>query len=153
MKEAVAAYEEGEVPVGAVIACRGKLIAKAHNLREKLKDPTAHAEILAITQAAEHLGDWRLEDCVLYVSLEPCPMCAGAIVNSRIPKVVYAARDPKAGACTSLFTLLSDSRLNHQCEIEAGLYEENSSGILKSFFAERRKKKPRQIDESDSTIN
>lgn len=147
LTEAIKAYEDGEVPVGAVIAHKGKVIGRAHNLRETLNDPTAHAEMLAITQAAEAVEQWRLEDCTLYVTLEPCPMCAGAIVNSRIPRVVFGATDPKAGACGSLFNLVQDARLNHRVELEAGLKQQEASELLKSFFREARNgtlgKKPR----------
>ncbi len=147
LAEAMKAYEVGEVPVGAVIAHKGKVVGRAHNLRETLNDPTAHAEMLAITQAAEAVKQWRLEDCTLYVTLEPCPMCAGAIVNSRIPRVVFGATDPKAGACGSLFNLVQDARLNHRVELEAGLKQQEASELLKSFFREARNgtlgKKPR----------
>jgi tRNA(adenine34) deaminase len=116
LQEAQQAAEEGEVPIGAVIAHGERLVAAAHNQREQLRDPTAHAEMIAITQAAEALGSWRLVDCTLYVTLEPCPMCAGAIVQARIPWVVYGAADPKAGAVDTLFRLLNDARLNHQAK-------------------------------------
>src|SRR5258706_11571198 len=119
--EALAALEEDEVPVGAVIVHDGRVVAAAHNQREQLRDPTAHAEMIAITQAAEALGSWRLEGCTLYVTLEPCPMCAGAIVQARIPRLVYGATDPKAGAVRSLFEVLGDKRLNHQAEVIAGV--------------------------------
>ncbi|MHC4841564.1 MAG: tRNA adenosine(34) deaminase TadA [Planctomycetota bacterium] len=146
--EAVKAYEDGEVPVGAVIAKNGKVVGRAHNLRETLNDPTAHAEMIAITQAAEAVEQWRLEDCTLYVTLEPCPMCAGAIVNSRIPRVVYATTDPKAGACGSLFNLVQDSRLNHRVELENGLKQQEASELLKNFFREARngtmRKRPKE---------
>ena len=136
--EAVAAFEESEVPVGAVIVHHNEVVAAAHNQREQLQDPTAHAEMIAITQAAESLGSWRLEDCTLYVTLEPCPMCAGAIVQARIPFVVYGATDPKAGAVTSLFELLDDSRLNHRCEIKSGILADECSEILREFFRQQR---------------
>src|SRR6187399_2934966 len=112
--EAEAALSEEEVPVGAVIVHEDQVVAAAHNQREQLRDPTAHAEMIAITQAAESLGSWRLEGCTLYVTLEPCPMCAGAILQARIPEVVYGAPDPKAGAVQTLYQLLSDPRLNHR---------------------------------------
>src|SRR5690606_33049488 len=117
LQEAQRAAEEGEVPIGAVIVHDSQVVASAHNQREQLRDPTAHAEMIAITQAAEALGSWRLLDCTLYVTLEPCPMCAGAIVQARIPWVVYAAADPKAGAVDTLYRLLSDARLNHQAQV------------------------------------
>jgi tRNA(adenine34) deaminase len=137
--EAQAALAENEVPVGAVITHRGKIIAAAHNQREQLHDPTAHAEMIAITQAAESLGSWRLENCVLYVTLEPCPMCAGAILQARIPVVVYGASDPKAGAVQSLFTLLNDPRLNHRCDVVPGVLAQHCGGILSEFFQAQRR--------------
>jgi tRNA(adenine34) deaminase len=137
--EAQAALAESEVPVGAVIVHRGKIIAAAHNQREQLHDPTAHAEMIAITQAAESLGSWRLEDCVLYVTLEPCPMCAGAILQARIPVVVYGASDPKAGAVQSLFKLLNDPRLNHRCDVVPGVLAQPCGAILSEFFQAQRR--------------
>jgi tRNA(adenine34) deaminase len=128
----------GEVPVGALIVRDGKIISQAFNLRETLQDPTAHAERLAITLAGQALGSWRLEGCTLYVTLEPCPMCAGAIVQSRIPRVVYGAADPKAGACSSLFQIVSDPRLNHRSEITSGVLERECGEILSLFFQDRR---------------
>ncbi|MEQ8849358.1 MAG: tRNA adenosine(34) deaminase TadA [Botrimarina sp.] len=136
--EARAAASDGEVPVGAVITCGDQVVAAAHNQREALRDPTAHAEMIAITQAAESLGGWRLENCTLYVTLEPCPMCAGAIVQARAPRVVYGARDPKAGAVESLYSLLSDTRLNHRCQVLGGVLEEECGGVLREFFRSRR---------------
>ena len=138
LKHAVAAHSAGEVPVGAVIVHRERLIAAACNQREQLRDPTAHAEMLAITQAAAALNDWRLSDCVLYVTLEPCPMCAGAIIQARIPTVVYGASDPKAGAVQSLYQLLSDARLNHRCEIISGILADRCGQILTQFFRHQR---------------
>jgi tRNA(adenine34) deaminase len=128
----------GEVPVGALVVHRGRILAQAHNLRETLNDPTAHAERLALAWAGQSLGTWRLEECVLYVTLEPCVMCAGAIVLSRIKRLVYGAADPKAGACASLFRVVSDPRLNHQCEITAGVMAAECGLVLKEFFQERR---------------
>jgi len=136
--EARAAFEEDEVPVGAVIVHQDRIIAAAHNQREMLSDPTAHAEMIAITQAAESLGTWRLSDCVLYVTLEPCPMCAGAIVQSRLPLVIYGTRDEKAGACHSLFQITSDARLNHQSTVISGVMQEECRGILQEFFRRKR---------------
>jgi tRNA(adenine34) deaminase len=127
-----------EVPVGAVIVCDGRVIAAAHNSRETLRDPTAHAEMIAITQAAAELGDWRLEGCTLYVTLEPCAMCAGAIVLARIPRVVYGAADPKAGAVQTLYQLLADRRLNHQAEVSGGVLAEPCGAILTEFFRRQR---------------
>lgn len=136
--QAQAAREIDEVPVGAIITRGGKIIGAAHNLTRQLRDPTAHAEMLAITQAAESVGDWRLNECTLYVTLEPCPMCAGAIVNSRMGTVVYGAADPKAGAVESLFQLLSDDRLNHKSEVVAGVMGPKCGNILTEFFREKR---------------
>ncbi|MCA9239345.1 MAG: tRNA adenosine(34) deaminase TadA [Planctomycetales bacterium] len=131
----------GEAPVGAVIvAADGRVVGSAYNQREQLRDPTAHAEMIAITQAAEALGGWRLEGCTLYVTLEPCPMCAGAILLARIPTVVYGAQDPKAGAVESLFTLLADSRLNHRCEVISGVLADECGRVLTDFFRARRGK-------------
>ncbi len=128
----------GEIPVGAVIVHDGKVIAEAFNLRETTHDPTAHAERLAITAAGQALGTWRLEGCTMYVTLEPCAMCAGAIVQSRLDRVVYGTADPKAGACTSLFRLVSDPRLNHRAALSVGVLERECGEILKQFFQERR---------------
>ena len=132
------AIDLGETPVGAVIVRDGQIISQAFNLRETLKDPTAHAERLAITLAGRALGTWRLDGCTLYVTLEPCPMCAGAIVLSRLSRVVYGAADPKAGACSSLYRLVSDRRLNHRAEVSAGILERECGEILSLFFQERR---------------
>lgn len=132
------AAEADEVPVGAVIVRGGRLLAQAHNGREQLRDPTAHAEMVAITQAASAVEDWRLEGCTLYVTLEPCPMCAGAILLSRIPRVVFGASDPKGGAVHSLFQLLSDPRLNHRCEIVGGVMGPECGHMLTQFFAAKR---------------
>jgi len=137
--EAARAAEEEEVPVGAVIVdWRQGIIAQAHNQREMLADPTAHAEMLAITQAAQALGTWRLDDCTLYVTLEPCPMCAGAIVLARLPMVVFGCTDPKAGACGTLFQIVNDSRLNHRAQIIGGVMAEDCAAVLSNFFAARR---------------
>ncbi len=138
LDQARAAYEEGEVPVGAVIVHDGRIIAEAHNQREALNDPTAHAEMIAITQAAEMLESWRLLQCALYVTLEPCPMCAGAIVQARIPAVVFGAADAKAGACQSLYAITGDERLNHQATVVGGILQEECRDILREFFAEQR---------------
>jgi tRNA(adenine34) deaminase len=129
---------EDEVPVGAVVVHQQRMIAAAYNQRELLKDPTAHAEVLAITQAAAALEDWRLEECTLYVTLEPCPMCAGAILQARIPRVVYGATDAKAGAVDSLFCLLNDARLNHRANVRGGVLAAESSFLLSDFFRRKR---------------
>jgi tRNA(adenine34) deaminase len=138
LDEAQAAFAEDEVPIGAVVVFEDRVIARAHNQREQLHDPTAHAEMIAITQAAESLGSWRLEGCTLYVTLEPCPMCAGAIIQARIPLVVYGAADPKAGAVHTLYQLLSDRRLNHTCQIVAGVLADRCGAILTRFFQHQR---------------
>lgn len=138
LDQAVAAYDQGEVPVGAVVVYQNRIIAEACNQRETLNDPTAHAEMIAITQAAEALGGWRLLDCTLYVTLEPCPMCAGAIVQSRMPFVVYGTPDPKGGACDTLFNITSDIRLNHQAGVLGGVMLEDCKAILQQFFREQR---------------
>lgn len=140
LKEARKAFEEDEVPVGALMVYNGTVIGRAHNQREKLNDPTAHAEMIAITQAAEALGSWRLTDVVCYVTLEPCLMCAGAMVNARVKRLVYATADPKAGACGSLFDIPNDKRLNHRIEVLKGICENESSQLLKEFFAGKRKR-------------
>ena len=129
----------GEVPVGALVVFAGRIISQAFNLRETLEDPTAHAERLALTWAGRTLGTWRLDQCVLYVTLEPCAMCAGAIVLSRVSRLVYGAMDPKAGACQSLYQIVSDPRLNHRVSITAGVLEAQCGEILTDFFQERRK--------------
>ncbi|MDY0171109.1 MAG: tRNA adenosine(34) deaminase TadA [Thermoguttaceae bacterium] len=139
LDEAEQALREAEVPVGAVIVQEGRVVAAAHNQREQLHDPTAHAEMIAITQAAASLQSWRLDDCTLYATLEPCPMCAGAIVQARIPVVVYGATDPKAGAVHSLFRLLDDARLNHRCMIVPGVLAEPCGAILTRFFEQQRR--------------
>jgi tRNA(adenine34) deaminase len=143
LREAQVAFDEDEVPIGAVIvhddpALGARVIASAHNQREQLHDPTAHAEMIAITQAAEALGTWRLQRCTLYVTLEPCPMCAGAIVLARMPRVVYGPADPKAGAVTTLYRLLDDPRLNHRAEAIGGVLKEPCGEILSRFFRQKR---------------
>jgi tRNA(adenine34) deaminase len=138
LEQARRAFEEGEVPVGAVIVHQDRVIAEAHNQRETLKDPTAHAEMIALTQAAQSLGSWRLLDCTLYVTLEPCPMCAGAVVQARLPVVVYGANDPKAGACDTLYHITSDVRLNHQATVLGGVLAEECRALLQEFFARQR---------------
>jgi tRNA(adenine34) deaminase len=139
LDEAERAFREGEVPIGAVVVHQDRVIARAHNQREQLHDPTAHAEMIAITQAAESLQSWRLEDCTLYVTLEPCPMCAGAILQARLPTVVYGAADPKAGAVATLYRLLDDPRLNHRCQVVASVLAERCSEILSRFFQAQRR--------------
>ena len=138
LRQARQAAEREEVPVGAVIVRQGALIGQAHNQVEMLKDPTAHAEILAITQAASALGDWRLTESVLYVTKEPCPMCAGAIVLARIPLVVWGVSDPGRGGAVSLFNIFQNPRLNHRVEHVAGVLEEECKALLSGFFKKHR---------------
>jgi tRNA(adenine34) deaminase len=138
LREARLAADEGEVPVGAVVLHDGRIVGRAHNQRERLNDPTAHAEMVAITQAAAALESWRLVDTTLFVTLEPCLMCAGAIVNARIPRVVFGAKDPRAGACGSLYQVGLDARLNHRFAVEAGLLEAECAALLVDFFRTRR---------------
>ncbi len=138
LREAEAAFAEDEVPVGAIVVHGEKIIAAAHNQREQLRDPTAHAEMIAITQASEMLQSWRLNDCILYVTLEPCPMCAGAILLARIPLVVYGTPDPKGGAAESLLQLLDDSRFNHQAQSISGVLQQQCGSILTRFFQKKR---------------
>jgi tRNA(adenine34) deaminase len=139
IKEARKAFEKDEPPVGAVIVKDRDIIARGHNLRESLQDPTAHAEMLAIRAAALRLGRWRLGDCVIYVTLEPCIMCAGAMVLARLERLVYGAHDPKAGAVGSLMNLVSDERLNHQIEVTSGVLAAESGALLREFFSSRRR--------------
>ena len=141
LRQAVRAYEAAEVPIGAVVVRDGRIIARAFNQVELLHDATAHAEMLAITQAEEVVGDWRLNDCTLYVTKEPCPMCAGAIVHVRFPRVVFGASDLKSGAAGSLLNLLQFPGLNHKSAITSGVRAEECGNLLKTFFAEQRAKK------------
>ncbi|MEX2286861.1 MAG: tRNA adenosine(34) deaminase TadA, partial [Planctomycetaceae bacterium] len=138
LDQARIAYDVGEVPIGAIIVHQERIIAEAYNQRELLKDPTAHAEMIAITQAAQALESWRLLDCTLYVTLEPCPMCAGAIVQARLPTVIYGAADPKAGAVHTLYNITSDVRLNHQAMVIGGVLKDECCAILQEFFAAQR---------------
>ena len=140
LDEARAAERHGDVPVGAVVVHHGRVIAARHNERELTADPTAHAEVLALRDAADVVGHWRLEDCTLYVTLEPCAMCAGAVVSSRVARLVFAATDPKAGAVRSLYEIADDPRLNHRAVVEHGLLAEESAAMLKGFFAARRRR-------------
>ncbi len=140
LKLAQQAGEKGEVPVGALLVRGDVLIAEASNLREARGNPIAHAEMLALQAASEEIGNWRFVDTTLYVTLEPCPMCAGAIVLARIPRVVYATTDPKSGAAGTLYNILQDKRLNHRVEVVSGILAEESSALLKSFFRQRRNK-------------
>jgi len=140
LKEAEIAYEEGEIPVGAVIVYHGKIIGRGHNRTEALKDPTAHAEIIAISAASNFLKNWRLKDCALYVTLEPCIMCTGALILSRIDEIVYALPDPKFGGCVSLYRIPEDRRLNHRIKVRIGPFGERVREMMKRFFRERREK-------------
>ncbi|MCX6122035.1 MAG: tRNA adenosine(34) deaminase TadA [Ignavibacteriales bacterium] len=138
LREAQRAFDADEVPVGAIIVHEGKIIGKGYNQIEQLQDPTAHAEIIAITAAANHLHSRRLENCTLYVTLEPCPMCAGAIVHARIPTLVFGSYDPKAGACGTLYNIVEDRRLNHSVHVVGGICDKESKVLLKDFFAQKR---------------
>jgi tRNA(adenine34) deaminase len=138
LRQAQKAYEASEVPVGAVVVCAGKIIARAYNQVELLKDATAHAEMLALTQAEAAVGDWRLTACDLYVTKEPCPMCAGALVHTRIRRLVFGCTDPAAGAAGSVMNLLQMPTLNHRCDVASGVLQEECAAILQSFFRKRR---------------
>ena len=141
VKQAKKAYDKLETPIGCVIVHEDKIIARGYNKRNMKKNTRAHAEILAINKASKVLGDWRLEDCTMYVTLEPCPMCAGAIVQARIPRVVIGSMNPKAGCAGSVLNLLQQDGLNHQVEVTKGVLAEECSGLMTSFFRELRKKK------------
>lgn len=154
LKEAQKAYDQAEVPIGAVVVLNGEIIGRGHNLREKEQDATLHAEIKAIRQANQHLGSWRLEDCELFVTLEPCPMCSGAMILARMKKVVFGAFDPKAGTAGTFMNLLQDSRFNHQVEVEQGVLEEECQEILRSFFKglrERNKKRKQEAKQAQQS--
>ena len=144
IEEAKKAATIGEVPIGAIIVHKNEIIARGYNLRETTQNATTHAELLAIQEACAKIGSWRLEETTLYVTLEPCPMCAGAILQSRIPRVVYGARDLKAGCVDSLYTLLNDNRFNHVCEVTEGVLAETCGNLLTTFFRELRMKKKNQ---------
>lgn len=151
LRQARRAFQSGEVPVGAVIVQNGEVIARAHNQVETLRDATAHAEMLALSQAQEALGDWRLNGCDLYVTKEPCPMCAGAIVHCRIRRVIFGVGDPKGGAAGGLLNLLQQPTLNHRCEITPGVLEGESLAVLQSFFkAARETAKEKRNDPSEN---
>lgn len=156
LEEAKKAALLGEVPIGAVLVYEGEIIARAHNLRETTQNATTHAELMVIQEACKKLGSWRLEQTTLYVTLEPCPMCAGAILQSRVPRVVYGARDIKAGCVDSLYHLLNDARFNHDCDVTEGILAEECGQILTDFFRalrERKKaeKKARKMAESSES--
>lgn len=139
LKEAAKAFEKGEVPVGAVIVKDGEIIARGHNNKETTGDPTAHAEVVAVKKAANKLKNWRLEHTLIYVTLEPCVMCMGALVQARVPEMVFSSMDPKAGACGSLFDLSDDLRMNHRIKVQNGIMKDESSALLKDFFSKLRK--------------
>lgn len=139
LMQAKTAFRHGEVPVGAVVVKDGKVISRGYNRRESDRDPTAHAELIAMRRAAKKLNSWRLTGCTLYVTLEPCPMCSGVIINSRIDRVVFGAYDAKAGCCTTLYHLCNDERFNHRAEILGGVNEDECGEILSRFFKEKRR--------------
>lgn len=154
LKEAQKAYDQAEVPIGAVVVLNGEIIGRGHNLREKEQDATLHAEIKAIRQANQHLGSWRLEDCELFVTLEPCTMCSGAMILARMKKVVFGAFDPKAGTAGTFMNLLQDSRFNHQVEVEQGILEDECKEILQQFFKglrERNKKRKQEAKQAQQS--
>jgi len=140
LKEAIKAFDSDEVPVGAVVVHKGKIIGRAHNQIKLLKDPTAHAEMIAITQASSYLGNERLKDSDLYVTIEPCSMCAGAIILARIRTLYYAAKDPKAGAAGSVFNILNSKKLNHRARIKSGILKDESRLLIQEFFRKKRSK-------------
>lgn len=142
-REAEEAYKKNEVPVGAVVVFENKIIGRGHNQTESLHDATAHAEIIALSAASNHFGDWRLENCILVSTLEPCAMCAGAAVLSRIKTIVYGAKDPKFGGCESIFSIPEEKKLNHRIEVVSGIMETEIAALMKQFFVEVRKKKER----------
>jgi len=141
LKEAQKAFGEDEVPVGAVAVYKNQIIGRGHNRTEHLQDPTAHAEIIAITAAANALGSWRLEDVIVYTTIEPCIMCAGALVLARVEKIVFGARDDKFGGCGSVFNIVNEAKLNHQVEIVEGVLKEQAASLLQKFFKKKREQK------------
>ena len=144
IEQANIAEENGDVPIGAIIVYQNQIIGKAYNQREQLKDPTAHAEIIALTQAAAYIKSWRLNGCTMYVTLEPCAMCAGALVLARMDRLVFGCDDPKTGACGSLYDIVRDERLNHRLEVTSGVLADECSRILQEFFERRRKENIQQ---------
>lgn len=139
LREAERALEEDEVPVGAVVVCNGGIVGRGHNMVETLQDPTAHAEMLAVTAACDTLGRKHLTDCTLYVTLEPCPMCAGALVHARLGRLVFGALDEKAGAASTLYNIVQDDRLNHRVDVVSGLEADRAAGLLQDFFRRKRR--------------
>lgn len=148
LDQAGIAQENGDVPIGAVIVKEGRIIAKAYNQREQLQDPTAHAEIIALTQAAAALGNWHLNGCTMYVTLEPCPMCAGALVLARMDRLVYGCDDPKTGACGSLYEIVRDKRLNHHLAVTSGVLADECRQLLQEFFQRKRLERSSSKDNS-----
>ena len=154
LKEAQKAYDQAEVPIGAVVVLNGEIIGRGHNLREKEQDAMLHAEIKAIRQANQHLGSWRLEDCELFVTLEPCPMCSGAMILARLKKVTFGAFDPKAGTAGTFMNLLQDERFNHQVEVEQGILEDECKEILQTFFKGlRERNKQRKLEAQQAQLS
>ena len=154
LKEAQKAYDQAEVPIGAVVVLNGEIIGRGYNLREKEQDATLHAEIKAIRQANQHLGSWRLEDCELFVTLEPCPMCSGAMIFARLKKVTFGAFDPKAGTAGTFMKLLQDERFNHQVEVEQGILEDECKEILQTFFKGlRERNKQRKLEPQQAQLS
>ncbi len=151
LQQAVLAEVHEDVPVGAIVVRSGRVIAARHNERELTGDPTAHAEVLAVRDAAALVGHWRLDDCTMYVTLEPCPMCAGSLVNARFGRVVFGAADPKAGAGGSLMNILADTRLNHRCSVTSGVLADDCGAVLRSFFVARRRVSSAAADAVDET--
>ncbi|MBW0767194.1 MULTISPECIES: tRNA adenosine(34) deaminase TadA [Mammaliicoccus] len=151
IEEAKKAWKMDEVPIGAIVVYKGEVIGRGHNLRENEQSPSAHAEMLAIQEASEYLNSWRLEDTTLYVTLEPCVMCSGAIVMSRIPHVVYGASDPKGGCSGSLMNLIEDTRFNHRSTVERGILAEECGEMLRTFFLEKRAKKKQNKEKSSDS--
>jgi tRNA(adenine34) deaminase len=139
LREAEAALEHEDVPIGAVIVHQGEVIGRGHNQRELLGDPTAHAEMIAMTAAAEHVGSWRLLDCTLYVTLEPCVMCAGALIQARLPALVYGADDPKGGGCGSVYDIVGEGKLNHTVTVTRGILADECAALLRAFFEQQRR--------------
>ena len=144
LKAAQDAYDAGEVPIGAVIVHNGEIIGRGFNRRNTKGNPLCHAEIIAINEAAHFMGDWRIEECTMYVTVEPCPMCAGAIVQARIPRVVYGAKNPKAGCAGSVLDVLNEPKLNHQVDVTEGVLKEECAAMMKEFFKRFRKKEKKE---------
>jgi tRNA(adenine34) deaminase len=150
LREAQKAYDRDEVPVGAVAVYKNQIIGRGHNQTEHLQDPTAHAEIIAITAAANALNSWRLIDVEMFTTIEPCTMCAGALVLSRVKRIVFGVHDEKFGGCGSVFNVVAEKRLNHQVEITSGVMEEEAASLMKSFFEQKRKKNKDTLRDKDS---